>query len=65
MATAAGFVHEGTLRQSYRYPDGRYHDEHLHGILASDLTGARGSFTEGGRGPTGRRPDLPPPRYLT
>lgn len=36
VALAAGFVHEGTLRQSYRYPDGRYHDEHLHGLLAED-----------------------------
>ena len=65
VATASGFVHEGTTRQSYRYSDGRYHDEHLHGILASDLTEVRGPSTEGGRGPTGRRPDLPPPRYLT
>lgn len=41
VAAAAGFVHEGTLRESFRYPDGRYHDEHLHGILAGDVTGAR------------------------
>ncbi len=64
MATAAGFMHEGTLRQSYRYPDGRYHDEHLHGILASDVTGPGGpsAVDEGDRR---RLPDLPPPRYLT
>lgn len=64
VATAAGIVHEGTLRQSYRYPDGRYHDEHLHGILASDVTGPGGpsAVDEGDRR---RLPDLPPPRYLT
>jgi RimJ/RimL family protein N-acetyltransferase len=36
VADAAGFPLEGVLRQSYRYPDGDYHDEHLHGRLASD-----------------------------
>jgi RimJ/RimL family protein N-acetyltransferase len=36
VATAAGYGHEGTLRQSHRYADGRYHDEHLHAHLASD-----------------------------
>lgn len=36
VATAAGFVHEGTLRQSYRYADGQYHDEHVHARLSSD-----------------------------
>jgi len=36
LATAAGFALEGRLRQSYRYPDGNYHDEHLHARLASD-----------------------------
>ncbi len=36
VASAAGFSWEGTLRQSYRYPDGDYHDEHLHGRLVSD-----------------------------
>jgi RimJ/RimL family protein N-acetyltransferase len=39
VAGAAGFVHEGTLRQSYRYADGVYHDEHLHGVLEGDLGG--------------------------
>ena len=34
---AAGFVQEGTLRQSYRYADGAYHDEHLHALLSTDL----------------------------
>lgn len=36
VATRAGFLLEGTLRQSYRYPDGRRHDEHLHARLATD-----------------------------
>lgn len=36
VATAVGFAWEGTLRKSYRYADGAYHDEHLHGLLASD-----------------------------
>lgn len=37
VAGAAGFVHEGTLRQSFRYADGVYHDEHLHALLSSDV----------------------------
>lgn len=65
VATAAGFAHEGTLRQSYRYPDGRYHDEHLHGILAGDVTDVGESTGGKGRGPAKHGPDLPPPRYLT
>jgi RimJ/RimL family protein N-acetyltransferase len=36
VAEKAGFTLEGTLRQSYRYADGRHHDEHVHGLLASD-----------------------------
>jgi RimJ/RimL family protein N-acetyltransferase len=36
VARRAGLRHEGTLRESYRYPDGRWHDEHLHAILASE-----------------------------
>jgi RimJ/RimL family protein N-acetyltransferase len=36
VATAAGFLLEGTLRQSHRYDDGVHHDEHLHARLASD-----------------------------
>ncbi len=36
VAVGAGFVLEGRLRQSYRCPDGTYHDEHLHGRLDSD-----------------------------
>ena len=36
VARAAGFPWEGTLRESYRYPDGAYHDEHLHGRLRTD-----------------------------
>ncbi len=37
VARAAGFVQEGTLRQSFRYSDGVYHDEHLHALLSSDV----------------------------
>lgn len=36
LAQHAGFRLEGTLRQSYRYADGRYHDEHLHARLATE-----------------------------
>lgn len=41
VARAAGFTHEGTTRQSYRYPDGEYHDEHLHGLLAVEVAPER------------------------
>jgi RimJ/RimL family protein N-acetyltransferase len=37
VARAAGFLHEGTLRRSYRYGDGAYHDEHLHARLSTDV----------------------------
>ncbi|MFK5634352.1 GNAT family N-acetyltransferase [Ornithinimicrobium sp. LYQ103] len=47
VARAAGFLHEGTLRQSYRYPDGVHHDEHLHGLLAVDLEAAAGGAGAG------------------
>ncbi|WP_202613636.1 GNAT family N-acetyltransferase [Ornithinimicrobium cerasi] len=36
VALAAGYLHEGTLRQSFRYADGVHHDEHLHGRLSAD-----------------------------
>lgn len=36
VAQRAGFRHEGTLRKSYRYGDGRRHDEHLHARLADE-----------------------------
>lgn len=36
VAVAAGFLLEGTLRQSWRYGDGLFHDEHIHGRLADD-----------------------------
>lgn len=36
VAVAAGYRLEGTLRQSHRYPDGHFHDEHLHARLAAD-----------------------------
>lgn len=34
---------QGTLRQSYRYADGTYHDEHLHAMLAGDLATTPGA----------------------
>lgn len=37
VAVAAGFAHEGALRQSFRYADGIYHDEHLHARLSTDV----------------------------
>lgn len=40
VARSAGFAHEGTLRKSFRYPDGNYHDEHIHGRLVTDDTPA-------------------------
>lgn len=39
VAAAAGFAHEGTLRQSFRYADGVHHDEHLHARLSTDAGG--------------------------
>ncbi|MGH3509772.1 MAG: GNAT family N-acetyltransferase [Nocardioidaceae bacterium] len=36
VARAAGYPLEGTLRQSFRYADARWHDEHLHGRLSDD-----------------------------
>lgn len=36
VATRAGFRLEGVLLRSFRYPDGRYHDEHLHAVLADE-----------------------------
>jgi len=39
VAAAAGFVHEGILRESFMYSDGVYHSEHLHGLPAADLAG--------------------------
>ncbi len=37
VAEKAGFTQEGRLRQSYRYGDGRKHDELLWSLLRSDL----------------------------
>ena len=46
VADKAGFRLEGTLREAYRYGDGRRHDEHLHARLATDpLPGQRRSST--------------------
>lgn len=36
VADKAGYRHEGTLRESYRYGDGFRYDEHIHGRLATD-----------------------------
>ncbi|MEU4675382.1 GNAT family N-acetyltransferase [Micromonospora sp. NPDC023737] len=36
VAERAGYRLEGTLRESFRYGDGRRHDEHLHARLATD-----------------------------
>ncbi|MER5862480.1 GNAT family protein [Kitasatospora sp. NPDC002040] len=36
VAGRAGYLLEGTLRQSHCFGDGNYHDEHLHARLASD-----------------------------
>jgi RimJ/RimL family protein N-acetyltransferase len=36
VAEKAGFRCEGTMRESLRYADGDWHDEHLHGRLAGD-----------------------------
>jgi RimJ/RimL family protein N-acetyltransferase len=36
VARKAGFLYEGTLRESFRYADGAWHDEHLHARLHSD-----------------------------
>lgn len=37
VASKAGFTQEGRLRQSYRYGDGRKHDELLWSLLRGDL----------------------------
>ncbi|MEH1017055.1 GNAT family N-acetyltransferase [Micromonospora sp. CPCC 206060] len=36
VAERAGYPAEGTLRESYRYGDGRRYDEHLHARLVTD-----------------------------
>jgi RimJ/RimL family protein N-acetyltransferase len=36
VAERAGFRQEGVLRESYRYGDGRWYDEHLHARLRTD-----------------------------
>jgi RimJ/RimL family protein N-acetyltransferase len=36
VAQRTGYAHEGTHRRSYRYGDGRHHDEHSHARLATD-----------------------------
>jgi len=36
VAENAGFQYEGTMRESFRYIDGDWHDEHLHARLSSD-----------------------------
>lgn len=36
VARKTGYGYEGTMRQSYRYADGDWHDEHLHARLSTD-----------------------------
>ncbi|GAA1531037.1 GNAT family N-acetyltransferase [Streptomyces albidochromogenes] len=36
VAHRCGYLAEGTLRDSHRFGDGAYHDEHLHARLATD-----------------------------
>ncbi|MFD9066808.1 GNAT family N-acetyltransferase [Kitasatospora purpeofusca] len=36
LALKCGYLPEGTLRASFRFGDGTYHDEHLHARLATD-----------------------------
>jgi RimJ/RimL family protein N-acetyltransferase len=36
VATKAGYRQEGLLRESRRYADGEYHDEHLHARIVGD-----------------------------
>lgn len=36
VARRCGYLPEGTLRDSHRFGDGAYHDEHLHARLATD-----------------------------
>lgn len=42
VADRAGFAYEGLHRQSYRYGDGRFHDEHSHARLRDDPVPAAG-----------------------
>ncbi|MGN6333606.1 MAG: GNAT family N-acetyltransferase [Motilibacteraceae bacterium] len=42
VAARAGFASEGLHRQSYRYGDGRFHDEHSHARLRDDPVPAKG-----------------------
>jgi len=42
VATRAGFVLEGTMRQAMRYADDTWADEHLHARLATDPPVTRG-----------------------
>ena len=37
VAEKAGYPREGTMRESYRYADGAWHDEHLHARLSGDV----------------------------
>jgi RimJ/RimL family protein N-acetyltransferase len=43
VAGKAGFACEGTMRESFRYADGNWHDEHLHARLRDDPSPVEGT----------------------
>lgn len=46
VARRAGYAREGTLRESFRYADGDWHNEHLHARLSTDPVGGAASSGE-------------------
>ncbi|WP_380281805.1 GNAT family N-acetyltransferase [Kitasatospora purpeofusca] len=50
VAERCDFPLEGTLRASFRFGDGRYHDEHLHARLATDAGPDGGGDADAGCG---------------
>ncbi|MFB7224560.1 GNAT family N-acetyltransferase [Streptomyces sp. NPDC056227] len=59
VAHRCGYLPEGTLRDSHRFGDGAYHDEHLHARLATDPdpTNLTGEPTVYGNPTTGQASD--------